>query len=81
MANPAQLLPLEPGQPYRIEVDEALSDDLIEDLAEGDFAVQECEGQSVVNSIEVRYVEVARAADGNDLSQFLDQWNAKEQEE
>lgn len=79
MANPARLLPHERGEAVRIEVDSALSDELIEDLTEAGFDAEESDvGVAVVDGVEVSLVELPGGVDESGVTAFLVQWNAKE---
>lgn len=75
MQELARLLTTTP--PQRIEVDGALSDELIEDLTAAGFTAVEADGVAKDEGIEVRFVEVTNT-DARTLTAFLTRWNVKE---
>ncbi len=81
MRSCAELQPHETGQPYRICVQSALSDELVEDLTDQGFAAAEGDGSAVVNGIEIRFVEVAAETDELALYGFLGFWNEQQAKE
>jgi hypothetical protein len=78
---PHSCSPAPPGQPLRIQVDAALSDELIEDLTAADFEAEESEDDFAADrSAEACVIELPAGTDEEAVKKFLREWNQKERD-